>query len=179
MTMEEFLELPEKLGVKLELLEGVLIEMPAANSGHEIVKSNFDEELVACVRPNRIGRVFSEAGFTLSGTDYLIPDVAVLLSARLQESDPAKRFQGAPDLAVEVVSSESAADLEDKIRTYLRCGARLVVVAYPAQRVLHTYDRQGNSRVLEEGQILEIDFLPGFRMPVERAFEDLRPARQT
>ena len=42
LTVEEFLKLPEKPGVKRELREGIVVEMEAAHSVHEIVKSNYD-----------------------------------------------------------------------------------------------------------------------------------------
>ncbi len=180
LTVAEFLELPEKPGVKRELWEGVVFEMGAAHVEHEIVKSNFVHELVAYLLGNPIGRVLSETMFVLSETDSMIPDVSLLLLARLRQAEPGKNFQGAPDLAIEVVSSESAADLEHKVRAYLKHGAQLVWVAFPRERVVHVYDRAGNARVLVENAALDGgELLPGFELPLERVFAGVgvSPAR--
>ena len=77
LTVEEFLQLPEKPGVKRELREGVVIELPTANAGHEIVKTKLNRRLAAYLQSNPVGEVFSETAVTLSGTDFLIASPGV------------------------------------------------------------------------------------------------------
>ncbi len=174
MTVEEFLRLPEKEDVRIELIEGVPIEMGRAALGHENVKSRFIEFLMAYLHDHPIGRVFSETTFVLSEDSAPIPDVAFVLANRLANRDPHKQFAGAPDLPIEVVSSETAAQLEAKIRSYLRFGAKAVWVAYPEQRIVHVHHPDGTSRRLEGDQILEApDLLPGFQVKVAAIFQDL------
>jgi Uma2 family endonuclease len=54
--------------------------------------------------------------------------------AAAMESEKVAR--GAPDLAIEVVSSEEAEDLEAKIEDYLAYGSRAVWVLYPERPVM-------------------------------------------
>ncbi|MBI1787024.1 MAG: Uma2 family endonuclease [Acidobacteria bacterium] len=173
LTVEEFLDLPEKPDVKRELREGVLFEMPAANSGHEVVKANVAEELTAYNLARRLGKVFSESIYVLGKHDAYIPDVSFQLKENYRPIDWSKRFEGPPDLAVEVVSSESAADLEKKVRAYLRSGCGVVWVVYPQQRLTYVYYPLGDPHVLQEDQELACPLLPGFSIPVGRFFADL------
>ena len=174
LTVEEFLQFPEKPGWKRELREGVVVEMSGAHFGHEIVKSNVIQPLAVYLETRPIGRVFSEAMFVLGRAEAYIPDVAVLLSERMAAADRSQHPQCAPDLAVEIVSSEAAADLEHKVRSYLRHGSHAVWVAYPNERVVYAYDAQGGCRILDKGKTLEApDLLPEFALPVARVFAGL------
>ena len=60
--------------------------------------------------------------YQLDERNCLIPDISLLSSGRIV---PGRQevFQGAPELAIEVVSSETAARLENKIELYLAHGA--------------------------------------------------------
>jgi Uma2 family endonuclease len=94
--------------------------------------------------------------------------------ARALTGDPDKLFEGAPDLAIEVVSSETAEFLERKIALYLETGSQAVWVAYPKHRTLWTHHADGIARVLKEDQYLEEPgLLPGFRVLVSNFFEGL------
>jgi Uma2 family endonuclease len=174
LTVEEFLQLPDKPGVKRELVEGVVVERPGAAAGHEIVKSNIAEYLVGHNLAARVGKVFSETMFLLGGAGAYIPDVAFLLPGGLAKQDRARQFQCAPDLAVEVVSSESASDLETKVRAYLRGGSHAVWVVYPEHRGVRTFHADGIARWLEGDQVLEEpSLLPGFAVKVSQLFEGI------
>jgi len=171
LTVEEFLSLPEEEGVRRELLEGEIIEMSFAGGIHEIVKGNFLLHLAWYLRDHPVGMIFSETCYRLSKYSLPIPDVSLQLNARL-ETIPKSHFQGAPDLAVEVVSSESAATLQRKVRKYLEHGSRAVLVAYHEEKMIMLYDANG-VRILMSGDVLEIDFLPGFSVPVSAFFAGL------
>jgi Uma2 family endonuclease len=173
LSVEEFLRLPEKPGFKQELIEGVLVEMPGALVGHEIVKSNFLECLTAWRLENPSGKVLSETLFVME-TAACIPDVAFVLTESLARQDRSMQYRGAPELAIEVVSSETAADLEKKVRAYLRGGSRAVWVAYSAQRGVRAFHPDGSSRWLEGDQVLEEpNLLPGFGVPAARLFDGM------
>ena len=102
------------------------------------------------------------------------PDIIVLDEAT-SALDP--KSQGkitiAPDLVVEVVSSESAKDLFHKIKTLLRAGTRAAVLIYPFDRAVSIH-RLGGSQDLQESDTLRLDdVLPGFAVPVSLLFQDL------
>ena len=82
--------------------------------------------------------------------------------------------EGAPKLAFEAVSSESAAFLEWKINAYRTTGFRAIWIAYPSERTLVTMHPSGKGHRLHEGQYLEEpDLLPGFRVLVDRFFDGI------
>lgn len=170
-TIEDLLRLPEKDGVRYELIDGELVEGPLAAYYHEFVKSVFHRLFCDYLRQNPIGLVFSEMMVELGPHEGLIPDVTIVFSDRLPSPDSRKLFQGAPDIAVEVVSSEEANRLQTKIRAYFRAGCKAVLVAYPTHQTIHVCRPDGAVRVLEGEQILELpDLLPGFRAPASQFF---------
>ena len=177
MTVDEFFALPEKEGVKRELSDGVLIEetieMGNANPRHEIVKINFIWILTGFLHRDELGRISAESMFGLKRS-LRIPDISYISKERFPLDISGRVLKGAPDIAIEVVSSESAADLENKVQQYLKDGARAVWVAYPQARVIRTFEPDGTSHLLEGDKYLEAPgILPGFRAQVSTFFENL------
>ncbi|MDQ6700662.1 MAG: Uma2 family endonuclease [Acidobacteriota bacterium] len=177
MTVDEFFALPEEEGVKREFSDGVLIEetieMGNANPRHELLKINFIWILTGFLHQHELGRIASESMFGLKSS-FRIPDISYVSKERFPLDLSGRAIQGAPDIAIEVVSSESAADLQKKVRQYLKDGARAVWVAYPDERTIHTFEPDGTSRLLEGDQYLEAPgILPGFREQVSKFFEGL------
>jgi Uma2 family endonuclease len=118
--------------------------------------------------------VFSETEYLVAEHTSYIPDVSFLTKQRADTMDSDRLAQGAPDLAVEVVSSESAEYLERKVEDYLVNGSRGVWVLYPEQRVIRMYERTGSSRLLREiDSVEDPELLPGLRAPVARFFQGL------
>ena len=172
LTVDQFLQLPEDDSVRRELIGGEVITMAGAGQTHEIVKANFNRKLVAYLEQDLIGLVMPETMFRLGPHDSPQPDVSVVLSGRLAPGHTGL-IAFAPDIAVEVVSSEPASILLAKVKLYLQHGTRAVWVAYPEQRAVFVYDASG-VRELSGEQILEApEVLPGFRVPVSAFFDGL------
>jgi Uma2 family endonuclease len=173
LTVEEYAQLPEEETMRTELVEGEIVRMSDAKLIHELVKSNGIEILADYIRLNPAWKLFSESMYKLGTREGRIPDVSLLARDRLARLDKAGFLEGAPDLAFEVVSSESAEFLERKIDLYLATGSRVVWVAYPLQRTMWSH-RVEKSRHLHEGQYVEEpDLLPGFRVLVDRFFDGI------
>src|SRR5712692_11942558 len=153
MTVEQFLALPEEEGVRRELIEGEVITMAWAGQPHEIVKSNFVQELGAFFKQRPIGRAMSETPYRLGPEDAPMPDVSVILKGRLQPGH-SSLIAICPDIAIEVVSSEPAAVLRAKVQLYLQHGAKAVWVAYPELGIIQVWDASG-MRELAGDQLLE------------------------
>jgi Uma2 family endonuclease len=174
LTVEQFAQLPEEETLRCELVQGEIVRMGNAGYLHERVKSNANAILFRYIFENPVGTVFSETMYKLGERDGRIPDVSLLLKHRLPPKDVNKALQGAPELAFEVVSSESAASMERKINLYLATGSRTVWIAYPLDRTLWVHRSTGEHLQLREGQYLEEpDLLPGFRVPVAQFFDGI------
>jgi Uma2 family endonuclease len=170
LTFEEFERLPEDPNIpyKCELLEGELIQMPPADLEHaRFSKFIFLLLLDALEKAHtrgeaaELGEVFHEAGYKLSGRSYVQPDVSITHAAHAH----AKYLNGAPAIAVEVISeSNTAREMGKKLALYFRYGAREVWHVYrdPLYFVVHFAD---SSRTIREGSITT-PLLPGFKLPL-------------
>jgi Uma2 family endonuclease len=173
LTVEQFLELPEQEGVKRELVAGELLEMSTGGPMHEMVKARFCRKLGFYFESNDLpGNAFSETMYRLSKYDAPIPDVSIVLSGRLDPGRTGKTTI-APDIAIEVVSSEPAATLQKKIKLYLDGGVRAVWAVYPELAFIDVYTIDGVRRVSAGEQLEDAVLLPGFSVPVATFFEGL------
>jgi len=174
LTVEQYSQLPEQETLRTELVEGEIVRMGNAGFLHERIKMNCLKLLMRYVFENPIGEVFSETMFKLGARDSRIPDVSFLLNHRVPAKAPAGPLTGSPDLAFEVVSSESAEFMERKINLYLATGSSVVWVAYPLEPTLWIHRASGEHLQLRKGQYVEEPgLLPGFRALVDRFFDGI------
>lgn len=127
MTGLQFDALPYEEGIRWELLDGDLIEVPSPTPQHQDIVFRLLSALKLYAGNRGSTRAHQNIEFALSGRDRLRPDVCVLLDARAQ-IDPRKvPVAGAPNIAVEVISpSERAGDTRRKVLTYLNSGVEEV-----------------------------------------------------
>jgi Uma2 family endonuclease len=165
-------------GQRHELWSGKVVAMTPGGAEHSGMAMELSTAMNLFVRQHRLGRVFEgQAGFRLGVRECLSPDISFVSTARLKVILPDRRkyFQGAPDLAVEVLSpSDSITRTEEKIAIYLTHGTRLVWLINPAQRWVRVYREPGAFELLKSGRYLTGDaVLPGFRMALSRLFEEI------
>lgn len=158
-----------------ELIKGELRPMAPTGEDHGFVAANIVGFLVAHVRPKRLGRVYSsETGFRveLDPETVMAPDAAFVQKSRVVPSR--KFYQGAPDLAVEVISpSESHTAVEEKVQAYLEGGVRAVVVVNPIQQTVALWRAPKQVSLLGQGDTLDLsDVVEGFRIAVDELFAD-------
>ena len=171
-TVKEFLaQLPEDQ--RCELIHGEIVPMGNAKYRHERVKANATEILVSYLIQNPIGKVHNETMYQLTETDALQPDLSILLQEQIPAQAPDDLLELAPALVLEVVSSESAADLEQRVELFLERGTRAVLVAFTTRQVIRIFEPSGHARLVRGDQKLELDLLPGFSVPASRFFEGL------
>jgi Uma2 family endonuclease len=170
LTVEQFEQLPDD-GMRHELDEGELISMPSPFGQHGKIQSETSSILRNFVRPRSLGLVFVETGFRLSTDTVRAPDVSFIRAERASALDLKRRFECAPDLAIEIISpSETATEIAHKVRQYLHAGAAVWVV-YPDDRTVHVFETSRDARVLEADDLLEApSLLPGFSILVNELF---------
>jgi len=166
MTLEEFARLPRD-GARHEMSAGELLTLPVPKSLHSRIVSVVLDALPAV-------DAFPGAGYILSSDPLTIrqPDVSVISRERIRAADPDSYFEGAPELAIEVVSpSDFAEDLDIKTKQYFQAGAQQVWILYPKTQTVHVFSRGAATVVLNQDQTLEGgDVLPGFTVPVASLF---------
>jgi Uma2 family endonuclease len=161
---------------KLELDEGRLVIMEPPRLWHGRVEARISALLFAFVEEHRLGVVYGgDPGFILARDPDTVrgPDVAFVRAERALGADEENwYYEGAPDLAVEVLSpSDRPGQLAKKVKNYLDAGARLVWVVDPRARTVVVHAPDTPPRILGEGDAIDgADVLPGFRAPVAAFF---------
>ncbi len=173
LTEEEFLALPDT-GHKVELVDGEVKEVPTGFA-HEDIGMNLTALLLAAgVR--KYGRLLgSSLGCRMASGNVRAPDVAFLSKARVPKGLERQKFlDGAPDLAVEVISpSEDHTDMMTKVGEYLESGAKQVWQVFPESRRVVVYRSLDQVFTLEAEDDLDGgDLLPGFRCRVADLFSE-------
>jgi Uma2 family endonuclease len=173
LTIEQFSQLPSD-GERHELNAGELITMPPPKSLHSRVVRKLLKLLEAFLDKSQSGEAFAEAGFVLSREPLTVrqPDISVLGKERIQSTRDDDYFEGAPNLAVEIVSpSDSAQDLQLKVDQYIWAGSKQVWVLYPKSRRVHVFYAGGATTMLDETQTLTGgELLPEFSVKVAELF---------
>ena len=177
LTAEEFWHLPDN-EKRLELVRGEVVETMPTNGEHGAIVGMFISLLIQWARTASAGVVGTETGFILDSDPDIVraPDVHFVRASRLPAGRPSTRFYGfAPDLAVEVISpSETAEEVQEKVRDYLAAGSSLVVLVYPRTRLLIAHAADGSSRTYrEEEEFSDAMVLPGFSCRVAELFTQI------
>jgi Uma2 family endonuclease len=177
LTADELLRLPDD-GWRYELRQGELIRMPPGNPRHGSRMRRFGARLGAYVDTNDLGDVLvGDPGFTLQrGPDTVRgPDVAFIRKERIPPDGLTEDgfWEGAPDLAVEIVSpGDGARDVREKIDEYLAAGGGLVWVLYPRTRRVTVHRPDRSVTELTAADTLDGEgVVPGFACPVAALFD--------
>jgi Uma2 family endonuclease len=177
MTYQDLLRLPEDR-LRHELIEGEHIVSPSPILRHQQIAFNLAFAIETFVRPRALGKVFmAPLDVLFSQLDVVEPDVLYVSQAnahRLRE----RYVEGAPDLAVEVLSPSSARiDRVKKLRLYERHGVREYWIADPAANTLEVYRLTAGGRLALEaslshaaGDVLETPLLAGLRIALSEIF---------
>ncbi len=138
-TADELWTMPEVPGKRFELVEGELHEVPGAGAVHTLIVALVHELMRNFVRQHKLGLAFPDGlAYVLrrNPDSVRIPDVSFVTRDRVPPGGiPEGFWEGAPTLAVEVVSPEDrAADLYAKAHEYVAAGTREVWVLWPRHR---------------------------------------------
>jgi Uma2 family endonuclease len=176
LTAEELEKMPQS-NAHVELVKGEILTMTPAGYQHGKIALYIGAAVLAFVRQNMLGEVYgAETGFILFRDPDTVraPDAAFVSNERVaQQTRHEGFFNGAPDLAVEVVSPDDKdEEVEAKVLDYLQAGTGLVWVVRPRTRTITSYRSRTDIQLLTEGESLEGgDVLPGFSIGVRDIFE--------
>ena len=174
-TAEEYAALPNEDGFKDELIRGVVIKMPLPKAPHGRIANIFAFRLTGYVERRDLGIVFHEIGFQVaSDPDTILgPDVSFISWDRYEAMSEREGFwQGAPDLAVEVMSpNDRYTQVEAKAAKWIEAGARMVVVIDPRRRQVRVHRPRAETATLGIDDALDgADVIPGWKLPVRALF---------
>lgn len=160
-----------------ELVAGEIVREPAPGEEHGWLAGNLAALLGHFVRKHRLGRFYAaETGFVVARDPDTVraPDAAFVSAERLASTiRRGPYFEGAPDLAVEVLSpSNTRAEMAAKVRDFLAAGARAVWVVDPSRQEVAVHRPGRPPETLSRHETLDgASAVPGFRLPVREIFE--------
>ncbi len=162
-------------GDNFELVRGELIEMTPPGGVHGSTAANLGSLLHSFVKEKKWGEVMVESGYKLTANPDTVraPDISFLAAAKVPPGGlPDGYIEGAPDLAVEVVSpGDTASEMQNKVQDYLAYGTQVVWVVYPQQRLVVAHYPDGTARTLREADALSGEaVIPGFSCQVRDIF---------
>jgi Uma2 family endonuclease len=179
MTAAELLRMPED-GYRYELVEGELHQMAPPGFLHGMIGNDLSWRLAQYIQANGLGVVLAaETGFILDRNPDTVraPDIAFVSKAQLYRHGlPEGYFPESPALAVEVVSpSDTAEEVDSKVRSWLTAGTQLAWVVYPGGRSITVYRSLDDIHVLtEKDKLVGNSVVPGFECAVADLFVGIK-----
>ncbi|MEW6363730.1 MAG: Uma2 family endonuclease [Acidobacteriota bacterium] len=176
LTYEDYALFPED-GKRHEIIDGVHYMSPAPTIRHQRIVKRLVVEIELYLRANPGGEVHvSPTDVVLSNVDVVQPDLLFVSSARAAVTTE-KNIQGAPDLAVEVLSEKTRrVDEVTKRRRYEQFGVQEYWVVDPELESVRLYRMQEGrferaaDLTIERQDILSTPLLPGLVIPLSKIF---------
>jgi Uma2 family endonuclease len=177
-TLDDLMAMRERV----EIINGEIVEMAAAELLHNIIGGNTYDVLKPFVNEKQLGAIFYDGltylMYSPSGglKDSFVPDISFIRNENIPaDLDISKPHPGVPDLAIEIVSpGDDPDDLQTKRKTYLAKGTEQVWIIYPQTREVHQFRRDNNPeiRIYKEGETLDCEALfPGLVLTTDMIFK--------
>ncbi len=143
-TYEDYLKTPEDK--RYELIEGELIMAPSPIPKHQRISGKIEYELRKFVTDNKLGEVFdAPCDVYLDEENVVQPDILFISKERLDIIGE-KNIQGAPDLAIEIISESSAyRDMVQKKKLYAIFGVKEYWIVVPEEESIEIYILKDNT----------------------------------
>ncbi len=171
LSVEEFLRLPEPVDAHYELVEGELVTVSPGMFRHNHVRDTVLFLLKLFLQERKLGTVVSEQSFHLFANTIRVPDLAFVRTGRNLPLDELP--EGAPDLAVEVISpSNTPREIDQRVSDYFSAGCKRVWLVYPEHREVYIHGLAGVSRRRGDELLEDSELLPGFSVKVSNLFEE-------
>jgi Uma2 family endonuclease len=177
LTDEQFINLPED-GSHYELINGELVDMGNSGMEHGNISAYLCGLIELYARSHKLGvSCDSSTAFSFKSGNKRSPDISFVSKKRLQglKRLPKGFFQGAPDLAVEVISPNNTfEELHKKIAEYFENGCKLVWVINADEKSILVYHQPQPDKLLQVNDNLDgEEVLPGFTLAVKDLFMEL------
>jgi len=175
-TVEQLERMPQS-NAHIELVKGTIVQTPLHGMEHGLVTAAIGTCIGKFVHERRLGVAYAaNTGFILSRNPDTVraPDAALVSTEHAAHQKRREGFfDGAPDLAVEVVSPEDTMEeVDSKVLEYLQAGTQLVWIVHPKTQTITVYRSLDKVRVLIANDTLDgADVLPGFAVSVKEISE--------
>jgi Uma2 family endonuclease len=176
-TEADLQTLPED-GNDHELVNGELVMSPKNTPYHGDICADLSMAMRVFVKAKGLGTVWdSSTGFWMRNRNCRAPDVSFITKDRLVrlgfKRSTQKFFPGAPDLAVEVLSSTNTrGEIDERLLDFFDSGTQIAWLIDPAAESVEVCHSLTQRRRLTVGAVLEGEhLLPGFQYPIADLFK--------
>ena len=185
MTLDDFLALDETDG-KWELDDGVLYIMGSGSPDHQFLIMEFSRHILAHVDQFEVppAELYHEMTTVLSRELQRAPepDIEIILNER-RDIVGVSRVEGAPDIVVEILSTDRSRDLVRKRQIYAEAGVTEYWPIDPRNDTVTQLELQGSAyverAVLGPSDVLTTPLLPELAVPLSEIFHHRRrPPRE-
>ena len=173
-TERELQALPRD-GYSYEVVDGELIISPKNDFTHGDICARLVTALSAFARKHRLGVILdSSTGFWMANRNCRAPDISFVSKGRLRGGRPRGFFEGAPDLAVEVLApSNSRQEINNRLTDFFASGTKLAWIIHPEEQFVEVCHSPIDRKILASGADLDGEgLLPGFRYPFADLFKE-------
>ena len=172
LTYEDYVQFPDD-GLRHEIIEGEHYVTPAPSMRHQRICGRIFHLVQSYLDTHPIGEIFvAPFDVLLSEFNVFEPDLAYL-SAERSYLLTEKNLQGAPDLAVEILShSTRQRDQRLKRGVYERTGVQEYWLVDPDADAIDVFIRTDDEfaapRRFSRGETLTTRLLPGLELPLDK-----------
>ena len=137
-TAEDFYKLVPETNERIELLDGEIVAQAAPSEIHQTITGRVFSRLDGHIMNNKgeCKALISPFEVVLDDSNIVEPDVFVICDRSKLDG---KRAHGAPDLVVEVVSSNRSDDFVRKLQMYKNSGVREYWIIDPSEECTIVY----------------------------------------
>jgi Uma2 family endonuclease len=177
LTYEDLERAREGSNERFELIEGELFVTPAPSLGHQDISGNLYALFRAMIFESGLGRVYyAPVDVRLAERTIVQPDLIIVLADRqVQLAGP--RVEGAPSLAVEIISkSTSQYDRQTKRGVYAQYEVPEYWLVDPLAQSITIYSDPHNGRYHTETEAIDVAIsatIPGLSADLAAVFANV------
>jgi Uma2 family endonuclease len=170
LTYEDYAAIPND-GRRHEIIDGEHYVNPAPNLRHQTLSMRLTIAVGSFVEQHALGQTFHpRIDVVLSEHVVVEPDFVFVSNARAHILE-SLNIQGAPDLVVEILSSNPEYDERVKYQIYEMHGVREYWIVDPAEEIVKIYHLEnGRYRGTDIGDAITTPLLPGFSLRLRDLF---------
>lgn len=173
-TYGDILSLGES-NLPTEIFDGDCIMGPMPSPLHQLICANLTALIREHAAKRDMGKVYSSVDVYISEVVVLQPDICFLSHERSSIND-GKKFNGVPDLVVEILSpSTEERDRTFKFREYARGGAKEYWMVAPEKKEIEVYQNSSTGfqpvKTFAVGEWMNTPLFPDARLPLTEVFQ--------
>ena len=177
-TADDYMMLEE--GAHFQLINNELIMSPSPNAIHQAIAARLSQSILNFLdNINEEGYVALSMDVVFDLDNVFQPDVLYVCEQRVDDIVK-ERVEGAPDLAVEILSPSNAYyDLRQKKEIYEKYGVREYVIIDPILKNAELYFLKDGVYTLDQkaqkNDFLNSLVLPGYKVDLSKLFKSKKP----